>query len=398
MKTEILKLLSIACLILIVSSGCDEQKEKMEQTRLEQGFYQPFMQASAIPPKQIELPNYYLNVGDILEIIFHVKHLAEDEYRFHTEDVISIKFPYKPAFDQTVTISADGYIRLLLVGKIDCFERKMKINGDVIRLGKSVSALEKELKKRYGEYFKDVTLTVRFSKANVKIEELKRAITTAPRGQSRLMPIKPDGNITLPYIKDIRAYGKTINELHDDLDQAYADVGIPEIEVTVQILHVAPRKIFVMGEVFRPGVVQVNNMITLSQAIAMSGGMTPRAERQKVIVVRRKGLPTPEGVIVDMDHMLTSTIEVNEHRVPDPKVWSHDFWLDDYDLVYVPRSGLAKSDDWINQVFTKGLYSVIPFNVGLGFSYEIRSAPVSSTSSPSRRSMINSTINTLLSK
>ncbi len=390
----------IVALILTAIFGCEDKKEKLEQAKFEHEFYQPFLQASAIPSKQVELPDYRLNVGDMLEIIFHVKHLAKDEYRFHTEDIIRIKFPYHPKFDQTVTIQADGKIRLLLVGEVNCFEKTLTKDGKIVSRGKTVGELETELKEKYGKYFKDPELTITFKAANVKIEELKRAITTAPRGQSRLMPVKPDGNITLPYIKDIRAYGKTINELHDDLDQAYEEVGIPEIEVTVQILSVAPRKIFVMGEVSNPGMLKVSNMITLTQAIAMAGGLTPRADRQKVLVVRRKGLPVPEGVIVDVEKMLTSTITYNHRKMPDPKVWSKDFWLDDYDLVYVPRSHLAKSDDWINQVFTKGIYGVLPFStsVGLGFSYEIRSAPTTVHTGPTGGNMIQSAVNTLLSR
>ena len=391
-------ILVISMIVSFVVCGCEDKKEKIEQAKFEHEFYQPFLQASAIPHKQIELPDYRLNVGDMLEIIFHVKHLAESEYRFHTEDIIKIQFPYHPKFNQTVTIQADGKIRLLLVGEVDCFRKKLTKDGKVVRIGKSVGELESELREKYGKYFKDPDLTITFKAANVKIEELKRAITTAPRGQSRLMPVKPDGNITLPYIKDIRAYGKTINELHDDLDEAYAQAGIPEIEVTVQILSVAPRKIFVMGEVFSPGVLKVDNMITLTQALAMAGGLTPRADRQKVLVIRRKGLPVPEGVIVDVEKMLTSTISYHGHKIPDPKVWNKDFWLDDYDLVYVPRSDLAKSNDWINQVFTKGIYSVLPFStsIGLGFSYEIHNAPNTVHSGPTDKGLLQSAANTLL--
>ncbi len=363
--------------VLII--GCDEKekRERIEEARLEHSFYQPFLQASAIPAKQVELPDYRLNVGDILEIIYHVKHLAEEEYRFHTEDIITIKFPYHPSYNQTVTITPDGKIRLLLIGEVDCFKWERTKDGKKIRIGKTVGELARELQEAYGKYFKDPDLTITFKAANVKIEELKRAITTAPRGQSRLMPVKPDGNITLPYIKDIRAYGKTIVELHDDINRTYAEAGLPEIEVTVQLLKVAPRKIFVMGEVYKPGLLNVDNMITLTQAIAMAGGLTPRAARDKVLVVRRKHLPVPEGIVVNVEKILNAKVKYQDQERIDSKEWCKDFWLEDYDLVFVPRSDVAKSDDWIDQVFTKGIYGVLPFStsVGFGFSYEVHDDP-----------------------
>jgi polysaccharide export outer membrane protein len=377
-------------LISLLGGGCQE-KAKQESARLEKEFHQPFMQASAIPPQQIELPDYRLNVSDQLEIIFHVKHLMTDEYRLHTEDIINVKFPYYPAYDQMITISPDGKVRMLLIGEVKTYDEVQTAKG-VEKRGKTIADLEKELKKRYSEYFRDADLTVSYEAANIKIEELKKAITTAPRGQSRLMPVKPDGNISLPFIGDVRAYGKTIDELRLDLNRSYEEIGIPELECTVQILSVAPRRIYVMGEVFRPGVVEVSNMVTLTQALAMAGGKNPRADASKVLVVRRKNMSVPEGVIVDVDHMLTATVNYQGRKRPNNKAWTQDFWLDDYDVVYVPPSCLTKADDWIEQVFTRGIYGVIPFSTGLGFGYQIRNAPTTVSDGSSGWEQVAATI------
>ncbi len=362
-------------------AGCGNPEKKVqEQAKYEKEFYQPFMQASAIPDKQVELPDYHLNVGDQLEIIFHVKHIPWEEYRFHTEDIINIRFPYHRDFNQTVTILPDGKIRLLLLpDAVDTYEKKTTKDGQEGQVGKTVGALQKELFGKYSKFFKNAELTVSFQAANIKIEELKKAITTAPRGQSRLMPVKPDGKITLPFLSDTMAYGKTIEELKADLNRKYEEVGIPELEVTVQILQVSPRRIYVMGEVARPGVLEVNNMITLSQALSMAGGIIPRADDQKVLVVRRKNLPNPEGVIVDVKRMLSATVTDNGVARPDTRKWTRDFWLDDYDVVYVPKSGLTKMNDWVEQVFTKGIYGVMPFStsVGVNFGYQMYNAPYS---------------------
>jgi polysaccharide export outer membrane protein len=366
-------------LVLGLILGCSDEKAKDSQAQLEKEFYQPFMQASAIPSKQVELPDYRLNVEDQLEIIFHVKHLTTEEYRLHTEDILVIKFPYHTDYNQTVTINPDGKIRLLLIGEVLAYDEIRNSKGEIEKRGKTVAQLENEVKKRYHHYFKDADLTVTFKAANIKIEELKRAITTAPRGQSRLMPVKPDGNITLPFVGDVRAYGKTIEELRMDLNDSYEAIGIPELEVTVQILSVAPRKIFVMGEVYRPGILTVGNMITLTQALAMAGGHNTRADVSKVLVVRRKNMPVPEGVIIDVEHMLMGQVDACKCRQTkvDNKSWTKDFWLDDYDVVYVPPCKLTQYNDWVEKVFTKGIYGMMPFStsVNMGFGYQIRNAP-----------------------
>jgi len=373
-------------------AGCGQKRENLDryQSGLEHTFYQPFLQASAIPAKQTDLPDYRLNIGDMLEIIYHVKHVAIPDYRFSTEDTIIIKFPYHPTFDQTVVIQPDGKVRLMLIGEVNTYapeDTKQVDSGKKkrVRVGKKIKDFEDELKEAYARYFHDPDLTVTIKAANKKIEELKRAITTAPRGQSRLMPVKPDGNITLPFIGDTKAYGKTIEELHKDLNDRYKEEGLPELEVTVQILTVSPRKIFVMGEVFKPGLVKAGNMITLAQAVATAGGVTTRADARKVLVVRRKGLPTPQGLVVNLDAILNATVEVGENGQvrADPKAWLKDLWLDDYDIVYVPTSDLAKRTDWIDQVFTRGIWSIMPFStsVGVGFGYQMYNAPYSEKTS-----------------
>lgn len=375
---------------VVLAAGCQDKRETLSvhQRGLEHEFYQPFLQASAIPAKRTELPDYLLNVGDMLEIIYHVKHIPIKDYRFHTEDTIIIKFVYHPTFDQTVVIQPDGKVPLLLVGEVSTYEDRPDSANESGR-GKTVSDFEQELAQAYAKYFRDPELTVTIKAANKKIAELKRAITTAPRGQSRLMPVKPDGNITLPFIGDVRAYGKTIEELHRDLNVGYEDEGLPELEVTVQILSVAPRKIFVMGEVDTPGLIEVGNMVTLAQAIAMAGGVNTRGDARQILVVRRKGLPVPQGVVVDLDGILNARIKVDENGqgLADSRAWMKDLWLDDYDLVYVPTSDMAKRTDWIDQVFTRGIYAVMPFStsVGVGFGYQMYNAPHTSKSVGSDR-------------
>jgi polysaccharide biosynthesis/export protein len=355
-------LLTAACGLM---GGCEQPKHReAEVPPPPRELYQPFTERTGIPAETVVFPDYRLNVGDLLEVIYHVRFdIDKAKYQLKIEDVINVKFPFQPEFDQTTTVQADGSIRLWLL-------------GDVEAIGLTADELEAKVRKLYARHIKDPQLTITFEKSNIKIEELKKAITTAPRGQSRLMPVKPDGTIDLAYVGRVAAFGKTVEMLRGDINKKYAEIGFPEIDVTVQINEVAPQKVYVMGEVHAPGVVETRTAMTLLQAIAAAGGTTPTAEPSKVLFVRRKGMPVPQATIVDVRGMLKSP-KPGEEQSPLASAFQYDIWMDDFDLVYVPKSGLAEFDDWVDQVFTKGVRSILPYSwsTGLSFGYEIRAAP-----------------------
>ncbi|MBN1344940.1 MAG: polysaccharide biosynthesis/export family protein [Phycisphaerae bacterium] len=355
-----------------------------------QNLVQPAQQAMSVPAKQILLPTYRLNVGDQLEIIYHVKHTITPEgYRLKIEDAIDIAFPFQPQYNQSVTVTSDGTIRLLLVGQVDVFPTNP--DGTRGEAGMTANQLEKELKRRYGEHLKNPELTVTVNKANIKIAELKKAITTAPRGQSRLMPLSPDGTVDLPYIGSVPAFGKTIAELRRDINAMYVKADLEEIDVTVQMNHWAPQKVFVLGEVGAPGLISTDTPISLTQAIAARGGFTVRGDQTNVLVVRRKGLPVPEGTVVDLNHLMTAEKGTKDGLVRDFSQFRYDIWMQDMDIIYVPKTGLAVFDDWVDQVFTKGIRSILPysFSSSLNFGYELHNEPSTFTSKGSGQPNVN---------
>lgn len=334
-------------------------------------LFQNYTDAQALGPSLTERPPYRLNVADVLEIIYHVKvgRLAPDvrPYELQTEDVIAIKFPFAPEMNQTCVVLADGSINCLLIGKTRGY-------------GYSPQQLEEQLRQAYKRYFKNPELTVTVQEANKKIDELKKAITTAPRGQSRLMPIKPDGTIDLPFVGEIYAYGKTVAELRQALNQAYYEHDLEEIEVTVQFLELAPRRIYVMGEVANVGMFTLPHPVTLLQAITAAGGPNvSRADLDHVLVVRRKFLPLPQAVICNARQLLEGQKPGPDGLVPNGEQFRYDFWLQDEDFVYVPRNGLAVSTDWIDMVFARGVRQILPVsgNVGVNFGYDLYNAPAS---------------------
>ncbi len=351
---------------LLWASGCSRTDHRIPDAAPPEPpeLYQPFSPQTNLPEHLVERPTYRLNVGDVLEIIYQVRNVVTSEpYQLKIEDVIRIRFPHQEKYDQELTVAGDGCIRCLLLGQVRA-------------AGLTASQLEEQLRRGYARYLRDPELTVVVKAANVKIEELKKAITTAPRGQSRLIPIKPDGTIDLPYIGEVMVAGKKVSEAKRLLDEKYVENDLQEVEVTVQILEFAPRTVYVMGEVFQPGTIEARHPITLIQALARTGGPNTRAERSKILLVRREFLPIPQAIVFDLDNLLEGRKAGPDGRVPDGSRFRHDVYLADGDIIYVPATALAKSTDWIDQVFTRGIRAVLPYsaNVGMNFGYQIYNA------------------------
>ncbi len=321
--------------------------------------YSSFTPPTAIPETLMVRRDYRLKPGDKLEVIYHVRAQVKEDtpYQLKIEDVINIRFPFNSELDQRQSVHSDGHISVILLGRVKA-------------INLTIEQLTDELVEGYRQYLKDPIITVTFEESNVKIKELKKAITTAPRGQSRLVPIKPDGNISLPFIVDIQAAGRTITELHAALNQAYHIAGIDEIEVTVNVQTVRPQKVYVFGEVRRPGLLPAGHNSTLIQAVAMAGGISPTGMRNRVILVRRHNLPVAEGVVLDFDAIMDAEKKINNENIPDFSLLSYDIFLEDGDIVYVPRTDIAKFNEWVDQVFNGGLRGIVPYD--LTFSYEIK--------------------------
>ncbi|MCG8405614.1 MAG: polysaccharide biosynthesis/export family protein [Phycisphaerales bacterium] len=324
-------------------------------------LYQPFGGNTYIPQLHVERPPYRLNVGDVLEIIYQFRSEVSDKpYRLKIEDRIRIVFPHQEKYNQELTVTVDGHIRCLLIGQVRA-------------AGITAEELEQHLKSAYSRYLKEPELTVVVDAANVKIKELRKAIT-GPRGQARLVPVKADGTVDLPYVGFVDVAGKTTQQLKELLDRRYKEEDLHEVAVTVQVLEFAGKKIYVHGEVRENGVIQADTPVTLIQAIIQKGGINPRGDKSKILLVRRKHRPVPQAIVFDLDSILSAQRSGPYGLVPDGSAFRHDIYLADGDIIYVPSTKLAQANDWIDQVFTRGIRAIFPYYgfVGLDFGYEIR--------------------------
>lgn len=98
--------------------------------------------------------------------------------------------------------------------------------------------------------------------------------------------VRPDGMITLPLVRDIKAAGLTPIELADRI-QAAAREYVTDASVTVVVRQMNSRRAFITGEVARPGAYSLgSSSMTVMQLIAIAGGLTEFAQPKKITIMR----------------------------------------------------------------------------------------------------------------
>lgn len=103
--------------------------------------------------------------------------------------------------------------------------------------------------------------------------------------------VRPDGRITLPLVGELMASSKTVAELEEQITARLTSyIELPVVTVSVSAIN-SP-KIAILGEVHRPGRYVIPQRTTVLDAVAMGGGFTEYAKRDRVMVLRK----TPTGV------------------------------------------------------------------------------------------------------
>jgi polysaccharide biosynthesis/export protein len=105
---------------------------------------------------------------------------------------------------------------------------------------------------------------------------------------SQSLQIRPDGKITLPFIGDVAAAGKTSVELRDSLTTALKEYVTNPV-VTVMVQEALAAQIHVIGEVEHPGTQVMQGPRTVLQALAEAGGLKEFADRNNIHVLRNTG-------------------------------------------------------------------------------------------------------------
>ena len=165
----------------------------------------------------------------------------------------------------------------------------------------------------------------------------------------------PDGKISLQLVDEVQAAGLKPSQLDKVLTEKYA-YELKKPVITVIVRSFGGQRIYVGGEVNRQGLLTLAGAVTPLQAVLNAGGFRETANPASAIVIR-KGLdnrPVP--------------IEINLDDAMEGKTGSADFLLQPDDVVYVPKSGIAKANKFVNQYIENLL---LYRGISLGFTYQV---------------------------
>jgi polysaccharide export outer membrane protein len=108
------------------------------------------------------------------------------------------------------------------------------------------------------------------------------------KDMNQIVFVRPDGKTSLPLVGEIQAAGKTVQELQDYLSAVYSKT-VKGAAVTVIIKEIKSRPVYFLGGFGRPGALQLlRSDLTLLQAIALVGGVSPAADLEKGFVLRNQ--------------------------------------------------------------------------------------------------------------
>jgi polysaccharide export outer membrane protein len=304
--------------------------------------FQEFAQGEYVGPHRVpHVPKYRLRVDDQLELVYRVTRKETSRpYELNVGDVIRIESLTDENLDRDqLLIQPDGMITLKLLGQVRAARR-------------TVEELRQELERRYEQYYKVPAITVTPLEVNAKLEDLRATVDSRQGvgGQGIQVRVSPDGTIQLPAIGSVPAQGLSMDELKAEIDERYAQ-GIQGIEVTPILRERAPRFAFVLGEVVVPGRYQLQGPTSVMQAVAMAGGWRNGGNLRHIVVFRRAEDWRLMATRLDLNGALLG-------KRPGP---ADEIWVRDSDIVLVPKSYILLTADFVDLVFQRSIYGVLPF-------------------------------------
>lgn len=251
--------------------------------------------------------------------------------------------------NREVVVQPDGMITLPLVGRVPAARRR-------------VVTLQEDLEERFKKYFNVPSITVTPVQVNTRLEDLLDAVDGRGGqvgGRQISVVVTPAGKIQLPGLGSVCVQGLTMAEAKMEVDARYGST-IPGMSVTIDLVQRAPRFIYVLGEVGQPGQFTLTGPTSTMQAIALAGGWQTGANLRQVVIFRRGDDWRLMATMLDLRGALYG-------KRPTP---ADEIWLNDGDIVLIPKTPIEAVDELIEQVFTRGLYAAIPLELiwGQGFS------------------------------
>ncbi len=158
--------------------------------------------------------------------------------------------------------------------------------------------------------------------------------------------VRPDGMISLQHVGEVMVAGRTPEEVRFELIDRYSST-LQKPEIVVIVRQFAGNHVFVGGEVLLAGMVPIAGRMTVLQAIIRAGGFKDTGDKRRVVLIRQG------QVCCELDLKQVVTCQSPGNDIP----------LQPYDVIFIPRTRIAKVNLFVEQYIEK----VVPFQRSFGF-------------------------------
>ncbi len=306
------------------------------------------------PPRWEHLHKYRIRVDDRLEFLYRLtREESGKPYELNVGDVIMVESFSIPRLNRGdlsdgsgLVIQPDGTISLPLLGQV----RAARL---------TVQQLQKTLEKRYENFYPVPEINVTPLRVNTKLEDLRAVVDRRAGlgGQVSTTRVTPEGTVQLPAIGSVFVQGLTLHEVKREIDLRYARV-VDGIEVMPVLDNRAPTFVYVVGEVRNPGRHDMVGPTSVMHSISLAGGWNVGADLKNIIIFRR----------TEDWGLIATRVNVDAALYAKDATPADDIWLRDSDIIIIPKSNTLQLNEWIELVFTRGIYGVLPVQATVNFS------------------------------
>jgi polysaccharide export outer membrane protein len=151
---------------------------------------------------------------------------------------------------------------------------------------------------------------------------------------NQTVTVQPDGFVTLRGVGDVYVSGQTVPQVTQTLRVAY-DKILHDPIVSVLLKDFEKPYFTVDGQVGRPGKYDLRGDTTVTQALAVAGGLSASAKHSQVLLFRHVSDEWVEARVLNVKKMMKSGN------------LSEDMYLHPGDMVFVPKSAFSKIDRFL---------------------------------------------------
>jgi polysaccharide biosynthesis/export protein len=163
--------------------------------------------------------------------------------------------------------------------------------------------------------------------------------------------VRPDGRISLQLVGEVEVVNDSIEQAVGKIE-ALAAKELRTPRVSIQVRTYAEQKVYVTGEVYRPGLIPLLGDVSVTTAISEAGGIKNSGNRKTVILIRKgeDGMPIKYKLQLEEDGKPTEGALALLHPA---------------DVIMVPESKIANMGRWVDQ----HVRALNPVNLAFGFTY-----------------------------